>query len=221
MEKIFKVGTRTSPLALAQVGEFCNMMKKHFSDFDLKIVGFETKGDKDRRTPLTDTEGSDFFTDAIDDALKAGAIDISLHSAKDLPEKVDESFFLAALTESIDPQDVLVSKKHETLDKLKSGSRIGTSSRNRSESINRYRPDLVTVSIRGNVDERVRMVREGRIDAVILAAAGLIRLGLEKEISQRIPLDIISPHPMQGKLAVLIKKDNIELAGMLEAIDGR
>ena len=147
---------------------------------------------------------------------------------------------IAAITDSIDPYDALVSKSGLTLDKLPEGARIGTSSLRRKTQLKAYRKDFEIVDIRGNIEERLMLLDERRlssearrakeettnderrnIDAIVIAACGLIRLGLSHRITQRIPFDILKPHPLQGSLAIVAKEDNIELLGLLSIIDSR
>ena len=203
MGRRYRIGTRRSPLALRQVDEIMEMLSRFYGRVEHEIIGIDTCGDMDRETPISGIEGSDFFTKEIDRALLAGEIDFAVHSAKDLPDSLPNGLFFAALTDSIDRQDVLVSKSGRGLKELPFGARVGTSSVRRKEALKRFRPDFDIVDIRGNVEERLRM--QG-LDAVVVAAAGLIRLGLEHRITERIPFDILEPHPLQGKLAVVTRK---------------
>lgn len=208
MEKIYRVGTRKSPLALKQVEEALAMLKDAAPFIKAEIIGIDTYGDKDKKTPISDIEGSDFFTRELDEALLRGAIDFAVHSAKDLPDNLAHGLEVAAITESIDHYDALVSKDNLKLDELRYGARIGTSSLRRKKGLKEYRGDFEISDIRGNIEERLRMVDEGGLDAVVIAAAGLVRLGLESRICQRIPFEILKPHPLQGALAIVTRKDD-------------
>jgi len=240
MRRIYRAGTRTSPLALKQVEEVFGMLKKVYPDIKLEVIGIDTYGDKDKVTPVSDIEGTDFFTREIDEALLRDEIDFSVHSAKDLADVLKKGLTIAAITDSIDPYDALVSKSGLTLDKLPEGARIGTSSLRRKTQLKAYRKDFEIVDIRGNIEERLMLLDERRlssearrakeettnderrnIDAIVIAACGLIRLGLSHRITQRIPFDILKPHPLQGSLAIVAKEDNIELLGLLSIIDSR
>tara|TARA_B100000315_G_C14411338_1_gene511146 strand:+ start:129 stop:824 length:696 start_codon:yes stop_codon:yes gene_type:complete len=219
MEKIYRIGTRTSPLALKQVDEVLESLRKFYPDIKAEVVGIDTYGDKDKQTPISDIEGSDFFTKEIDQALISGQIDFAVHSAKDLADTLNESLLLAAVTDSIDPYDVIVSKGDVQLNDLAKGAKIGTSSKRRKEQIKKYRPDFEIIDIRGNIGQRLKLLDESGLDAVLLAAAGLIRLGLEERISQRISISIVQPHPLQGALAIVVKKASNELLKLLSVLD--
>jgi len=203
-----KVGTRSSLLALKQVDE----IKSRVKNIEFDVVPFETKGDRDKTTPLALVKGSDFFTYEIEQALIKGEIDIALHSAKDLGDNMPEGLMLAAMTGSISPFDSLVALNDLRIEELPRASRVGTSSSARREAINRYRPDLIVKDIRGNVDERLKELDKGHYDAVIVAHAALIRLRYQKRAYQVLPFSIIEPHPLQGRLAVEIKKERKDLA---------
>ena len=203
MGRNIRIGTRRSRLALRQASEIAELFKAKDPFFTAEIVGIDTLGDRDLDTPISRVEGTDFFTREIDLALLAHEIDFAVHSAKDLPERLPDGIFLAELTDSIDRQDALVSKSGLGLSELPFRARIGTSSMRRKEALKQFRPDFEIVDIRGNVEERLKM--QG-LDAVVVAAAGLIRLGLEHRITERIPFDILEPHPLQGKLAVVTRK---------------
>ncbi len=211
----FRIGTRKSPLAIKQVDEVKDRVRQLYPDRKPEVVAIDTSGDKDRHTPISDIEGTDFFTREIDQALLKGEIDVAVHSAKDLPDELAQGLGIAFTTESIDPYDCLVSKSGLKLDKLPHGARIGTSSQRRKAQLKKYREDFQIIDIRGNIEERLNIldnydsrftIHDSRnVDAIVIAAAGLIRLGLEHRITQRIPLDILRPHPLQGSLAVVAK----------------
>lgn len=211
MGRTLKIGTRTSQLALRQVDEVIDNLKKFYPDIDPRVVGIDTHGDKDKVTPISDVEGRDFFTKEIDEALLRGEIDLAVHSAKDLPDNLAPGLFIATITKSIDPFDVLVSKQNLKLNELRVGAKIGTSSLRRKSQLKNYRNDFNIIDIRGNIEERLKILDETNLDAIVIAAAGLIRLGLEDRITQRIPLDILRPHPLQGSLAIEVRKDNEDI----------
>ena len=223
MGKCYKIGSRGSLLALKQVEEAVRALRSYYGGFSFKIIEFGSPGDRDRKRPVCDVEGSDFWTSDIDCALLNADIDFAVHSAKDLPDNIPEGLAVAAVTDSIDLFDVLVSRKADiyTLDTLPERAEVATSSIRRKKAIKGYREDLRVPDLRGNVDERVRMLDEGRFDAIVIAAAGLLRLGMEERISQRIPFDILSPHPLQGSLAVLTGSDDRETSEMVSVIDSR
>ena len=240
MERIYRVGTRTSALALKQVEEAMDMLKRHYPDMQTEIIGIDTYGDKDRVTPISEIEGTDFFTREIDEALLKGEVDFAIHSAKDLADEPRKGLAIAAITDSINPYDALVSKYGSNLDKLPKGARIGTSSLRRKTQLKEYRKDFEIVDIRGNIEKRLRLLdnelqapepdsdrRSEQIfrspigiglDGIVIAACGLIRLGLSHRITQRIPLEILKPHPLQGSLAIVAKENNIELIELLSVV---
>lgn len=221
MERIYKIGTRTSPLALKQVEEVLGALKTFYPAIKTEIVGIDTPGDRDRTTPIREIEGSDFFTSAIDKALLIGKIDFAVHSAKDLPNSLSGKLVVAALTGSIDPYDVLVSKSGLKLDKLPYKTKIGTSSLRRKTQLEKYRADFEIVDIRGNIEERLKKMDSSDLGAIVIAAAGLVRLGLEDRITERIPFEILKPHPLQGALALVARNEDLDLVSLLSVIDSR
>ena len=214
----FRIGTRASLLALAQVEEIINLFKKQNLVLSFEINKINTFGDMDKTTPISEIEGTDFFTKEIEQALLEDKIDMAVHSAKDLPDKLPEGLEIALFTKSIDPYDCLVSKGNFKLNELKLEAKIGTSSQKRKNQLKFYRKDFSIVDIRGNVEERIRLLENSDLDAIVIAGAGLMRLGLDYMITQRIPLEILKPHPLQGALAVEIKKNNLELKNILKNI---
>lgn len=215
MQKKVIVGIRPSLLAYKQFEEI-QRRQPHLS---MKAVVIRTSGDEDKVTPLTLAGNANFFTDEIERALLDGSIDAAVHSAKDLEEDIPEGLAVVAVTKSVSPYDCLVSGSWRTLDSLEEGARVGTSSAARREGIEKYRGDLVVKDIRGNVDERLRQLDSGNFEAIIVAHAALIRLGLARRIAQLISPDIIQPHPLQGRLAVQIRKDRKDLREAFEGID--
>lgn len=217
MSKTLKIGARPSALSLKQVEEIVRL----FPEIGFKLVKIKTKGDKDKLTPISETEGSDFFTREIEQALIKGRIDLAVHSAKDLEEKIPDRIIVAAITNSISPHEALVSRNNLKLDELPAGSRIGTSSAKRKESLLQYRKDLIIKDIRGLIEERLQQLDKGNFDAIIVAYAALIRLGITERASQIIPADVIKPHPLQGSLAVQVRKDRVDLYKIFKRIDGK
>jgi hydroxymethylbilane synthase len=219
MKRTHICGTRGSKLSIAQTKGLIQSVRSFHPEAAFEIRLIKTVGDRDRKTPISNVEGTDFFTKEIEAALLAGAIDCAVHSAKDLPDVLPHGLILAAVTEPIDPCDVLVSKENYTLETLPEGARVGTSSTRRKEFLEKYRPDVQILDLRGNVDERVKMVDEGKYDAILLAAAGLIRLGLEDRIGYRIPLELLEPTPGQGSLAVEVRSDDAEIRALFKELD--
>lgn len=211
MRSILKIGTRPSQLAIRQVEEIRSLLPK----IRFKVFPIETAGDRDKLTSISDAEGSDFFTHEIESALLAGRIDAAVHSAKDLEEKTPDGLVVAVITPSISPYECLVSRApYKTLATLPYRSVIGTSSRKRKEAVLKFRKDLIVKDVRGNIGERLAQLDRGYYDAIIVAHAALIRLGLEDRISEIISPDIIEPHLLQGRLAVQVRRDRTDLIEM-------
>ncbi len=222
MARSYKLGARTSPLSLKQTEEVLGLLRRHYPDFRVEVVGIDTCGDVDKSTSISQMEGTDFFTDEIDKALLQGEIDFAVHSAKDLPDVFLKGLYLAAITRSIDPDDVLVSKEGLRLDQLGFGARIGTSSLRRKIQLRTYREDFRIVDIRGNIEQRLKILDETPgLDGIVIAAAGLLRLGLEDRITQRVPHEILKPHPLQGALAIVVRRKDFELSDLFSVVDSR
>lgn len=220
-ERTLKIGARTSPLALKQVEEVLGRLGEYWPEMRAVFIGIDTYGDKDKITPISEIEGTDFFTAEIDRALLKGDIDFAVHSAKDLPDQIPTGLVIAAITKSIGPYDALVSKNNLKIEKLKSGAKIGVSSERRKSQLKKYRKDFQVQDIRGNIGERLEKLDNDGLDAVIVAGCALIRLGLENRITQSLPFDILRPHPLQGSLAIVTRQDNKELIDLLKVLDGR
>lgn len=219
--RILKAGTRKSPLALRQVEEIIGYLRKIGIEINVNIIGIDTAGDKDKGTAISDIEGTDFFTREIEEALLSGEVDFSVHSAKDLPDKIPDGLYIAAITESVDPYDALVSKNNLSIKDLPKGAKIAASSMRRKMQLKSFRDDFEVVDIRGNIGERLRRLDESDLDAIVIAACALKRLGLENRITQRLPFEILKPHPLQGSLAVETRQDNLEVIGLFSKIDTR
>ncbi len=221
-DRIFRVGTRRSLLALRQVDEILGILKEVYPGLQAEAVGIDTYGDKDKITPISEIEGTDFFTREIDAALLGGEVDFSVHSAKDLPDKIPEGLAWVATTKPLDPYDALVSKGNLKLEELPAGAKIGASSQRRKEQLRKYCPDFQLVDIRGNIQERLGSVdgQQQNLDAIIVAACALMRLGLEYRIAQRIPFEILRPHPWQGCLAIVAREQDTGLIELLRVLDG-
>ncbi|MEW5758909.1 MAG: hydroxymethylbilane synthase [Candidatus Omnitrophota bacterium] len=198
-----RVGTRPSRLAFRQVEE----IKCLVSGVEFVVIPIQTQGDKDKITPLSSVREPDFFTREIDEALLDGKIDIAIHSSKDLSPILTDGLVIFFETESISRFDVLVSRDNFKLHQLSKHSRIGVSSQRRRDAVYLLRPDLELIDVRGNIDERIRLLDENKIDALIVAEAALIRLDLENRISEIFPLDLFETHPKQGSLSLVARED--------------
>ncbi len=206
MRTILRIGIRPSPLALKQAEEIRNI----FPAAQFEIVLIKTIGDRDKVTALSDVEGSDFFTKEIDNALLAGEIDLAVHSSKDLPDILPQGLKVLFETAPLSLFDALVSRGNLKLIELPKGYRIGSSSLRRKTQIQSIRKDLEIVDIRGTIEERLAFIDSGKIDALIVAHAALIRLGLEKRVVEILPLDIFQTHPKQGSLSLVVREDRCE-----------
>ena len=205
--KKLKLGTRGSPLALKQAEWVKKKIKNNFFELDIEIVKIKTYGDKLPDKPLSEFSKNDMFTKEIEEALLKEKIDIGVHSMKDVPVNISDELIIAAITKREDPRDVLVSKKGK-LQELPLNSTVGTSSLRRKAQVLNFRKDLVIKDIRGNVDTRLKKLENENFDAIILAAAGLIRLGLKDKITEFIPFEIILPDAGQGALGIQIRKND-------------
>lgn len=226
MKRNIIIGSRGSNLARKQVEEFLEKLKNKVPSLKVRFITryFDTTGDKDKYTPIYQIEGSDFFTDVIENALLNGEIDIAIHSAKDLPDIHKDDIITIALTKSEDKTDCLVLRKDlegYTINTLPSGSVIGVSSQRRISQIKSIRPDLITKDIRGNIEERLEKLDKGEYDGVIMATIALKRLGLTERISQVLPVDVFDTHPLQGSLAIQIRKEDLKKFSFLLKIDSR
>ena len=197
-----RIGTRRSKLALAQAQEVATELAAR--DVDSGLVPMTTSGDRGG-DPYSDPAGvKGLFVTEIERALRDGEIDLAVHSAKDLPARDDEDLAIAAVPERLSPLDVLVTRHGE----LGAGSRVGTSSVRRQAQVFRWRPDVLVKDVRGNVDTRLRKLAEGEVDALILAAAGLLRLRVVPEHAQPMSISEMVPAPGQGCLAVQARSDD-------------
>ena len=191
-----RIGTRRSKLALAQAEEVATALAAH--GIEPELVPMTTSGDRGG-DPYSDPAGvKGLFVTEIERALRDGEIDLAVHSAKDLPALEDDDLAIAAVPERLSPLDVLVTRDGE----LGSGSRVGTSSVRRQAQVFRWRPDVLVKDVRGNVDTRLRKLADGEVDALILAAAGLLRLRVVPEHAQPMSISEMVPAPGQGCLAV-------------------
>ena len=209
-----RIGTRRSPLALAQAEEI--RVRLEATGVIAEIVAMRTSGDEAAGAGSAPQGLKGLWIDTILDALEAGEIDIAVHSAKDLPAEEDEGFTIAAVPQREDPADVLVCRRPG---ELSSGALIGTSSVRRRAQLLAAFPGLEVVDLRGNVETRLRKLEEGEVDAAVLAAAGLSRLGLEPANARPLPLTMMVPAPGQGSLAVQVRDDDGDTIAAVAPLD--
>jgi hydroxymethylbilane synthase len=213
------IGTRGSALARWQTDWVIARLRAAWPDLHCDIKLFHTSGDKILDKPLPEIGGKGLFTLELESALHAGEIDIAVHSLKDLPIDDAPGLTVGAIGEREDACDALVSGYHDTLVTLPHGARVGTSSLRRSAQLLAARPDLKLLPLRGNVDTRVRKALNGDYDAIVLAAAGLKRLGLDQHIAEYLSFDVMLPAPGQGALAVQCRSDDQAARDLLQPID--
>ncbi len=197
------IGSRGSQLALWQAHYVAELLSN--SSIQTRVEIIKTTGDHLQTASLVQAGGKGLFTKEIEDALLAGDIDLAVHSLKDLPTEAPGGLAMAAIPEREDPRDALVGMR---LDELQSGARVGTSSGRRAAQLRVLRPDLVIEPVRGNVDTRLRKLKEGQYDAILLAAAGLRRLGLTEEIAELLSPERMCPAAGQGALAIQTRADD-------------
>jgi len=210
-----RLGTRGSRLALVQSELFAQRLRD--AGHEVELVRIVTEGDV---RPVDLSPGEGVFVAAIARALIAGEIEVAVHSAKDIPLDDDPELVIAAYPERGDPRDVLVTRRGgASLDSLPRGATVGTDSPRRAGFLRAVRPDLRIASLHGNVDTRLRRLDEGQVDALVLAAAGIDRLGRSERIDQRLDPEVIAPAPAQGALGVQARRSDIGLLRLLASYD--
>lgn len=202
------VAARNSPLSRAQVFEVEKELQLFFPSLKLEPIFVETTGDLDLKTSLRDRDKTDFFTKEVDELVERGFCRISIHSAKDLPEKIPDTLCVVAITKGVDPSDSLVIREGETLFSLPVGALIATSSKRREENVKMLRSDFRFMDLRGKIHERLKYLNSKAADGVVVAEAAIIRLKLTHLNRIRIPG---MTAPLQGKLAILARKEDKEM----------
>jgi len=212
-----RVGSRGSQLALWQAKHVAALLRGQGHQVEIEVI--HTTGDKILDVALAKVGTKGMFTKEIEEALSDGRVDLAVHSLKDLPTELSAGFEIAAIPKREDPRDVFCSIKYESIEQLPPRARVGTSSLRREAQLRALRPDLDIRSLRGNVDTRLRKLEAGDYDAIILAAAGLNRLGRTESIKQIIPEDVMCPAAGQGALAVEIRAHDSDTRQHLEFLD--
>jgi hydroxymethylbilane synthase len=218
---ILRVGTRGSPLALVQAGAVCRaLVSAHGWDEDaVAITIIRTSGDIIQDRPLAQSGGKGLFTKEIEEALIGGTIDLAVHSAKDMPTTLPTGLVLAACLEREDVRDAFISRKASHIRELTARSVVGTASLRRQAMIRRLRPDLLVASLRGNVETRLSKLEAGAVDAIVLAMAGLSRLGLEAVATSILPVDEFLPAVGQGAIAIEARERDERVRSLLAGVD--
>ncbi len=209
------IASRESLLALWQARHVESLLRKLYPQLEVRILGMTTEGDRKLGSSLAKIGGKGLFVKELEDALAEGRADIAVHSLKDVPMHLPEGFALGAILERADPRDAFVSTKFAALAALPTGARVGTSSLRRESQLRARYPHLVIEPLRGNVQTRLRKLDEGVYDAIILAAAGLTRLGLEQRITAAIAPEDMLPAVGQGALAIECIGDRADLLALL------
>lgn len=215
--KAIRIGTRGSPLALAQANEVKKRLERAHAGIAVEIIPVKTSGDRIKARPLAEAGGKGLFTKEIEDGLLNQTLDLAVHSAKDLPARLPGGLCLAAVPEREDVRDVLIAAGAETLSGLPDGARLGTSSLRRQAQALNLRPDLELVALRGNVETRLKKVGKD-VNAALLACAGLKRLGLEAAVGAILPLEEMLPAPGQGAIAIEAREGDKRMESLLAAI---
>ena len=213
------IGTRGSKLARWQAEHIAGLLRKTTPGVVVEIKLIVTTGDKILDVPLAQIGGKGLFTKELETAMLAGEIDLAVHSLKDMPTELPQGLTLAATTERVDPHDAFVSAKYSCLADLPRGAVVGTSSLRRKAQLLRQRPDLDIISLRGNLDTRLKKLDDGQFDAIVLAAAGLRRLGWSDRITAILPPEICLPAVGQGVLAIEARQDDEEVLAAVASLD--
>lgn len=215
MKNKLVIGTRKSVLALWQAEYVAQRLREQYPGLTVELLPVSTRGDEILNRPLAEIGGKGLFVRELEELMREGRADMAVHSLKDMPAELPEDFTLAAVTDREDPRDAFVSLRYPGVEALPAGAKVGTSSLRRQSQLLHRRPDLVVESLRGNVQTRLRKLDEGQYDAVILAAAGLKRLGLGDRIASYLSTEDSIPAAGQGVMAVEVRKKDEETRQML------
>jgi hydroxymethylbilane synthase len=212
-----RIGSRGSQLALWQANHIAALLRGQGHSVEIEII--KTTGDRLQEVTFAQVGSKGMFTKEIEEALAQGRVDLAVHSLKDLPTELPEPFALAATPPRVDPRDVFVSVKYESLAALPQGARVGTSSQRRRAQLKALRPDIEAVEFRGNVDTRLRKLAEGQVDAILLAAAGLDRLEKTEWVRERLEPKDFCPAAGQGSLGIETRKDDVATIAAVAFLD--
>ncbi|MDP9197003.1 MAG: hydroxymethylbilane synthase [Thermoproteota archaeon] len=218
MKTTYKVATRKSKLAIRQTEIVLDGLRRLSGIDKFEIASVRTKGDIDKR-PLFSMDRKGLFEREVNNAVVNGDADFAVHSLKDIPTDFDSELIIAAIPKRANPQDVMVALKKVKLKELPGGAKIGTSSLRRAIQILQKNPDVNVLPVRGNIETRINKAWSGLFDAVVLADAGLTRLGMEDLIVERFDVEDFLPAPGQGAMAVVCRKDNKQLISLLKKIE--
>lgn len=210
------IGSRGSRLALWQANFVKKLIENEYKDIAVSIKVIKTSGDKIRKTPLSEIGGKALFLKEIEEKIVDHRVDIGVHSVKDVPAELPPGLVLGAILKREDPRDVFVSKRFDALLHLPKRARIGTSSLRRRAQLKNFRPDLDVVPLRGNVETRLKSLLIDGLDAVVLAAAGLLRLGLGHKITEYLPTTLMLPAVGQGAIGLEMREEDARVRRLME-----
>jgi len=221
MPSELKIGTRGSQLALFQANWVKDQLSHAHPDLNVTLIKIKTTGDKIQDVPLAKIGGKGLFVKEIEESLIQKKIDVAVHSIKDVPTEFPEGLHLSAITKREDPRDVFISREGWTLKDLPQGAKIGTSSLRRQAQLLHFRNDLELIPLRGNLDTRLKKLKTMNLDGIVLALAGVRRLGLEERITEIIPLDISLPAIGQGALGIETRRDDERVEDQIRFLNDR
>jgi hydroxymethylbilane synthase len=224
--KRLRIGTRGSPLALWQANHIAELLAQRHG-IETELVRIRTSGDRLQSASVaqvnaaigSESSSKGIFIKELEEALLADAIDLAVHSMKDVPTEIPDGLEFAAITRREDPRDCLISREGATLNNLAPGARVGTSSLRRQAQLRHHRPDIEAVDLRGNVDTRLKKLDAGEFDAIVLAVAGVNRLGLSSRITQILNEDVMLPAVGQGALGIETRANDTETSRLAAALD--
>lgn len=219
MKKTIRIGSRGSQLALWQAGWVQTQIHQNRPDYTTQLVIIKTTGDKITDVPLAKVGGKGLFVKEIEEALLDGRIDIAVHSMKDMPSEIPHGLCIGAVPQRENPLDALVSDQYASIDALPQGARLGTSSLRRAAQLRHYRPDLKISPLRGNLDTRLKKLADTDLDAIVLASAGLKRLGMADRITAYIEPKIMLPAVGQGALCIESRINDKEIGPIVSGLD--
>lgn len=219
MRSTIRIATRKSPLALWQAHFVQSRLQQLYPHLQVELLPMSTKGDKILDSPLAKVGGKGLFVKELEQAILAGDADIAVHSMKDVPVEFPEGLGLTIICERDDPRDAFVSGNFDSIAELPTGSRVGTSSLRRQCQLRAQRPDLQVIDLRGNVNSRLAKLDAGEYDAILLAAAGLRRLGLHERISALLPPELSLPANGQGAVGIECRLEDSELLSLLAPLE--
>ncbi|MCB2148120.1 MAG: hydroxymethylbilane synthase [Deltaproteobacteria bacterium] len=213
------IGTRGSQLALWQANWVKDAIRGCHPDLTVELTIIKTKGDKILDVPLAKVGGKGLFVKEIEEALLDGRIDLAVHSMKDMPADIPDGLCVGAIPRREEPRDVLITRNRMPFEQLKPGARMGTSSLRRSAQLLHMRPDITIVPLRGNLDTRLKKLESESLDAIVLAAAGVLRLGLGDRITQTLDESVMLPAVGQGALCIEIRENDPRIAPVVALLD--